>query len=69
MRVDNACEELNKSGFIEAVSKLARTEQIAEYVGYSEEAVRERMFKLEDEDEVVSKPDGAGVWTRAKKSE
>jgi predicted transcriptional regulator len=62
-----------KRDFLDALSNdelgdLSRTDQIAEHLGCDEDVVLEWMFKLEDEDEVVSKPDGAGGWIWAKKS-
>jgi predicted ArsR family transcriptional regulator len=50
-----------RDDFIEAMDELddlTRTEQIAEYVGCSEEVAREWMFKLEDEGVYVSMPRG-----------
>jgi len=62
----------DRRDFLDALSNdelgdLSRTDQIAEHLGCDEEVVLEWMFKLEDEDGVVSKPDGAGGWIWAKK--
>jgi hypothetical protein len=50
-----------RDDFTEAMDELddlTRTEQIADYVGCSEEVAREWMFKLEDEGVYVSMPRG-----------
>jgi predicted ArsR family transcriptional regulator len=58
-----------RDDFIEAMDELddlTRTEQIADYVGCSEEVAREWMFKLEDEDVFLSMPRGDEglIWSK-----
>lgn len=62
----------DRRDFLNALSNdelgdLSRTDQIADHLGCDEEVVLEWMFKLEDEDEVVSKPMGNEGWIWAKK--
>lgn len=60
----------DRKEFIEAMDELddlTRTDQIADYVGCSEEVAREWMFKLEDEGVYVSMPMGEGeglIWAK-----
>jgi predicted Rossmann fold nucleotide-binding protein DprA/Smf involved in DNA uptake len=62
----------DRNDFLDALSNdelgdLSRTDQIAEHLGCDEEVVLKWMLKLEDEDEVVSKPMGDEGWIWAKK--
>jgi hypothetical protein len=53
-------------GALDELDDLTPTNQIAEHVGCSIEVAREWLFKLEDEDEIVSKPMGSEhlVWVK-----
>jgi len=55
-------------GALDELEDLTGTDEIAEYVGCSEEVAKEWMFKLEDEEEVVSTPRGPYglLWAREK---
>ena len=55
-------------GALEELDDLTPTEQIADYVGCSDEVAEEWMFKLEDEGEVVSKMRGNKGWIWVKKT-
>jgi predicted transcriptional regulator len=71
MEANEKREGVNRDDFIEAMEgldDLTQTEQIADHLDCDEGVVRERIFKLKDEGEVISKPDGAGGWIWAKKS-
>jgi hypothetical protein len=53
-------------GALDELDDLTPTNQIAEHTGCSVEVAREWLFKLEDEDEIVSKPMGSEhlVWAK-----
>jgi hypothetical protein len=61
METDEISGEIDSDDFMGVLNEegdLLRTEKIAEHIGCTEEVAKERMFKLKDEGEVVSKPRG-----------